>query len=502
MPRPVPPAPEVALNWSSDVARDFGEAALDLWAEFVERLPSDLPVVRDHELDQVRDAVCIDVPDEAMAWDDIFSHLRTVTLEESVYPGHPSFVAYISGAGTVPGAVADLIASGLNQNVGGWRLSPAATEIERHLAEWFAAKLGLPAGSSGYITTGGANVNLIGLTVARHVKAGWDVRADGLRGGPQLVVYTSSESHDTVDRATQILGLGSRGVRRIRVDDEYRMDVKALVEAIKQDLIRGHRPICVVGTAGTTGTGAIDPLDEIADVCKAHDLWFHVDAAYGGAAAMTDQLGHLFKGIERADTMGFDPHKWLYTPIAGACFLARDPRILREVFAVDASYIIEQGDVDGSGRNVGYMGPGFSRQFGALKIWVSLLAHGWKPYQDRIAHDVALAKYLEELAEYEPQLEVMTPQSLSITTFRFVPLDLAYREEASVYLDELNESILHSLESGGKVLPSNAVVRGSVAIRACVVNFRTEGDTMDLLVAETLRIGRLRDDEMRPESLR
>ena len=499
---PIPPPPNDALNWSSEDAREFGGAALDIWTELVERLSADLPVVIDHDSDRVREAVCIDIPDQPMALDDIFSHLRTVVFEESIYPGHPSFVAYISGAGTVPGAAADLIASGLNQNVGGWLLSPAATEIERHLAEWFASKLGFPTGSSGYITTGGAMVNLIGLTVARHVKAGWDVRASGMRNGPQLVVYTSAESHDTIDRAAQILGLGSRGVRHIRVDDEHRMEIDALVEAIEEDLDLGHRPICVVGTAGTTGTGAIDPLNEIADVCESNDLWFHVDAAYGGAAAMTDQLKHLFRGIERADTMGFDPHKWLYTPIAGACFIARNPEILRDVFAVDASYIIEQGDVDGSGRNVGYMGPGFSRQFGALKIWVSLLAHGWQPYQDRISHDVALAKYLEELADYEPELELMMPHSLSIATFRFVPLDLVERPEASEYLDELNESILHSLESGGSVFPSNAVVRGSVAIRACIVNFRTEADTMDLLVAETLRIGRSRDAEIRPESLR
>ena len=264
-----------------------------------------------------------------------------------MYPGHPGFVAYISGAGTVPGAAADLIAAGLNQNTGGWRLSPAATEIEQHLVKWFARRLGMPDGSTGYITSGGAMTNLIGLTLARSQHAGWDVRADGMRAGPQLTMYMSSEVHDTIDRAAQMLGIGDAGVRHVGTDDGLRMDVAGLRAAIDADLAVGLRPIAVVGSAGTVGTGAIDPLTSIADVCAEYGLWFHVDAAYGGPAALTDQLRPLFDGIERADSLGFDPHKWLYTPHAGACLLVREPAHLAEAFAVEASYIVTDDDHTG-----------------------------------------------------------------------------------------------------------------------------------------------------------
>ncbi|MCP3860906.1 MAG: aspartate aminotransferase family protein, partial [Phycisphaeraceae bacterium] len=195
-----------------------------------------------------------------MPVDDLVDHLRRVVFQESMYPGHPGFVAYISGAGTVPGAAADLIAAGLNQNAGGWRLSPAAGEIELHLMRWFAERLGMPEGSSGYVTSGGAMANLIALTVARSRHAGWDVREAGMRAGPQLTVYVSSEVHDTVDRAVQMLGIGTAGIRHISADEDLRMDVAALRSAIDTDLSDGRRPIAVVGSAGTTGTGAIDPL--------------------------------------------------------------------------------------------------------------------------------------------------------------------------------------------------------------------------------------------------
>jgi len=346
------PAPERALDWSPVDARAFGEGALDIWTELIDRLHGDLPVARNRSAAEVRNTVAQEIPAEPMPIEDLFAHLREVVFEESMYPGHPGFVAYISGAGTVPGAAADLIAAGLNQNTGGWRLSPAATEIEQHLVKWFAQRLGMPEGSTGYITSGGAMTNLIGLTLARSQNAGWDVKAEGMRAGPQLTAYVSSEVHDTIDRAAQILGIGNAGIRHIATDEQFRMDVDALRAAIDADLADGLRPIAVVGTAGTTGTGAIDLLSSVADVSDEYGLWFHVDAAYGGPAALTDQLGFLFDGIERADSVGFDPHKWLYTPLAGACLLVRDPAHLAEAFAVEASYIVTDDDHTGWGINV------------------------------------------------------------------------------------------------------------------------------------------------------
>ena len=494
------PAPERALDWSPAEARAFGDHAIDIWTELLERLHDDLPVARNRSAGEVAGAVTLPIPSEPMPIQGLVDHLRHVVFEESMYPGHPGFVAYISGAGTVPGAAADLIAAGLNQNSGGWRLSPAASEIEQHLMMWFAARLGMPEGSSGYVTSGGAMVNLIALTAARSRHAGWDVREAGMRAGPQLTVYVSSEVHDTVDRAVQMLGIGTAGIRHIPTDEGLRMDVAALRSAIDTDLANGNRPIAVVGSAGTTGTGAIDPLDAIGDVCAEYNLWFHVDGAYGGAAALTEPLRHLFTGIGRADSVGFDPHKWLYTPIAGACLLVRDPAILKETFAVDASYIVDD-DTTGWGTDIYALSPHFSRPFAALKIWVSLLAHGWAAYERRITHDVALARYLHELVIDHPELDPMTPPGLSISCFRYVPTDLAVRSEADEYLDTLNERVMFELQLGGRVFPSNAIVGGRFALRSCIVNYRTEADTMDELAAETIRLGRDLDAELRPAHL-
>jgi len=494
------PAPERALDWAPADAQAFGDEALDIWTELLGRLHNDLPVARNRSTAEVADAVTLPIPAEPMPVDGLVDHLRRVVFEESMYPGHPGFVAYISGAGTVPGAAADLIAAGLNQNAGGWRLSPAASEIEQHLMRWFAQRLGMPKGSSGYVTSGGAMVNLIALTVARSRHAGWDVREAGMRAGPQLTVYVSFEVHDTVDRAAQMLGIGTAGIRHITTDESLRMDVAALRSAIDTDLSNGHRPIAIVGSAGTTGTGAIDPLDAIADVCAEYNLWFHVDGAYGGAAALTEPLRHLFTGIERADSIGFDPHKWLYTPIAGACILVRDPADLKETFAVDASYIVDD-DSTGWGDDIYALSPHFTRPFAALKIWVSLLAHGWNAYERRISHDVALARYLHELAINHPELEPMTEPGLSITCYRYVPPDLAERSDADDYLDALNERVMFELQLGGRVFPSNAIIGGRFALRSCVVNYRTEADTMDELAEETVRLGRDLDIELRPAHL-
>jgi aromatic-L-amino-acid decarboxylase len=484
------------LNWSESQAREFVGMAAGIWTELVDRLERDLPVARGEDSKSVRTAIALDVPSHPLDLEAIEEYLRDFVFSHSMYPGHPGFLGYVSGAGTVPGAAADLVASGLNQNSGGWRLSPAATELEHHLGEWFAQKVGLPRGSGGFMVSGGAMANLVGVQLARLEKAGWDVREAGLLPGPQLVIYVSTETHVTVDRAAEISGLGRAGVRHIPTDAELRMDVDALRSTIEADLDTGHKPIAVIATAGTTATGSIDPLDQIADICEELDLWMHVDGAYGGAAAMTRDLAPLFAGIERADSVGFDPHKWLYTPIAGACVLVRDFGVLHNAFGLHASYIVEDPETTGWGQDMAFLTPNFTRPFSALKVWVSLLAHGWDAYERRIAHDVELTRYLEHLVREEPELELITPQRLSIATFRYRPTEVAADPSHDPYLNELNERIMFDLEFEGKVYPSNAVVNGRFAIRSCIVNFRTEAEQMETLVADTVRFGRLRHAEM------
>ncbi|HEU5184922.1 MAG TPA: pyridoxal-dependent decarboxylase [Gemmatimonadaceae bacterium] len=483
-------APVRDLDWTPEQAGELGGEVVALWTEFLSRL-RERPVAHAKSADEVRAAVTRDVPDEPMPVAELAEYLRTLVFDNSTLTGHPGFMAYISGAGTVPGAAADLIAAAINQNVGGWRLSPGATEIELHLMRWFAARLGLPATAGGFVTSGGAMAALYGLAVARDLRAGWDVRQQGVAAGPRLTLYASSEVHTVNARACDILGLGAEALRLIPVDGALRMRMDALRDAIARDRAAGSQPLAVIATAGTVATGAIDPIHAIAELCDEQRLWLHVDAAYGGIAALTDELHPLFAGIERANSVALDPHKWLYTPHSGGAIIVRDQRDLARAFGVDPSYVHEDKEYTRRGLDFYAHAPTFSRGFHALKVWVSLLAHGWAAYQRRIAHDVALARYLFDRAAEHEELETVGPSpELSIACFRYVPPELRGDPAAEPYLNALNERLMAELQLGGRVFPSNAVIDGRFAIRACVVNFRTEVADMNELVAEAVEKGR------------
>ncbi|MGQ0538395.1 MAG: pyridoxal phosphate-dependent decarboxylase family protein [Gemmatimonadaceae bacterium] len=478
------------LAWDADRARALGSEVVALWGELLERLAS-LPVGRRATAGDVRAAVTRPVPNEPLPMEELIGTLRTIALEQSTYTGHPRFMAYISGAGTIPGAAADLLAAALNQNVGGWRLSPAATEIELHLGRWFASRLGLPRTAGGYVTSGGAMAAFMALKAARDARAGWSIRELGARAGPPLTFYASDQVHDVNTRAADMLGLGRNAVRMIQCDSGLRMRVDALRSAVGRDIDNGHKPIAVIATAGTVATGSIDPIDEIADVCAEYGLWLHVDAAYGGIAALTDVLRPLFQGIERADSVALDPHKWLYTPHSGGVVVVRDMQSLANAFSIDPSYVYEDKELTGRGTDLLTLGPHFSRGFHALKIWVSLLAHGWDAYQRRIAHDVALARHLYDCAAAHPELEPIGPAPvLSIACFRYVPRELRDDPSAEGYLNRLNERLMTELQLGGRVFPSNAVIDGRFALRACIVNFRTEAADVAALIEHTIEMGR------------
>jgi glutamate/tyrosine decarboxylase-like PLP-dependent enzyme len=496
------PEPVRDLAWSAARARAFVDRTADLYQELLERLP-DLPVRPPVSAEEVRRAVAISVPEESMPEDELMAYLHDVVFERSAFLGHPRFLAYISGAGTVPGAAADLLAAGLNMNVGGWQLSPCATEIELEFARWFATDVfGLPPGAGGILTSGGAMANFIALKAARDHRAGWNVRAQGVAAGPPLVLYLSTETHVVSDRAADMLGIGMENVRHVVVDEGYRMRVDELVAEIERDRAEGRRPFAVVGTAGTTSTGAIDDLPAIADVCEHEGLWFHVDAAYGGPAMLAEDLRPLFAGIERADSIAFDPHKWLYTPQSGGCVVARTMAHLAESFDADASYIAQDKEYLQTGIDLGRHGPQFSRGFWALKVWLSLLAHGRAAYARRISHDAALARYLGERVEEHPAFELVAPVGLSVTCFRYVPEDLPEGPEREAYLGRLNERLVFDMQRDGRVFISNAILGGRFVLRSCVVNFRTEAEDIDAVLEVAEELGAKIDGELRQEEIR
>jgi glutamate/tyrosine decarboxylase-like PLP-dependent enzyme len=483
---PLRPEAVPDLDWPADRARALADGAVELWQELLERLPS-LPVGRPLQEADVRAAVAIDVPEEPLGDEELLGYLRAIVFDHATYAGHPGFMAYVTGPGTPPGAVADLVASGLNENVGAWRLAPAATEIELALTRWLAARFGLPAGSGGLIVSGGAMATMIGLKLARDAALS-DVRDAGL-DGRRLAVYASEEVHVVTDRACDLLGLGRAAVRRLPTDDLYRIRVDALEQALVEGAAEGVTPMAVVANAGTVATGAVDPLPEIAEVCARAGIWLHVDAAYGGPAVLADDLRPVLAGIERADTIAFDPHKWLYTPHSGGCVLTRDLAALERSFSASASYLYQDVEATGRGIDLGALGPQFSRGFHALKVWVSLLAYGRAAYARRISHDAALARYLGELVEEHPEFELAVPVGLSICCFRYVPSGLPAGPDREEILDRLNEQLLTAIQLDGRSYCSNAVLGERFWLRACIVNFRTEAADVERLLAVAAELG-------------
>jgi glutamate/tyrosine decarboxylase-like PLP-dependent enzyme len=284
-----------------------------------------------------------------------------------------------------------------------------------------------------------------------------------------------------------MLGLGTNLVRHIPVDGDYAMDVAELSRAIERDRAAGIRPAAVIATAGTSATGAIDPLEDIATVCEAGSIWLHVDAAYGGAVMLTDAHRHLLAGVERADSVTFDPHKWLYTPQSGGCVLVRNHALLERSFGASASFLEQDRELTGRGLDFGAHGPAVSRCFDALKVWISLLAHGRRAYADRISHDIELAAYLHRRAAEHPCFEALQ-RSLSIACFRFVPEDLGDGGDRE-YLDRLNERLMHELQLDGRVYVSNAMLAEGYALRACIVNYRSETGDCDRVLDVAAELG-------------
>jgi aromatic-L-amino-acid decarboxylase len=478
------PEPVRDLDWDADRARELTGSMVDIWADLLDGM-RDLPVSRPFDAAAVAEAAALPIPAEPTSVAELVALLRPLVLEQSTLCGHPGFLAYVSGSGTVPGAAADLLAAALNPNVGGWTLSPAASELELHLTRWLAQRFGLPEGAGGLMTSGGAASNLTALKAARDARAPGDMRRDGLAAVP-LVLYTSEEAHATIAEAADVLGLGERAVRAIPTDERLSMRTDALERAIADDVAAGRHPFAVVATAGTTATGAIDPLPAVAEICARHGLWMHVDAAYGGAAVLAPELRPLLAGIERADSIAFDPHKWLYTPQSSACLLVRDPADLLRSFSIHAAYVRDDAALSGRGLNIGELGPQWSRAFLALKVWLSLAAHGTSAYGRRIAHDVELARYLDRRVREHPDLEPMCPVTLSIACYRYAPAAAGLDDAA---LDALNERLMVAIRHDGRAFPSNAELGGRYCLRACFTNHRTEADDVDALLDATLEHG-------------
>jgi aromatic-L-amino-acid/L-tryptophan decarboxylase len=431
----------------------------------------------------------------------LVSEATKLLFDHSLFNGHPRFFGYITSSPAPIGMFGDFLAAALNQNVGAWRLAPLATEIEGQAVRWIAELIGFPSNCGGLLVSGGNMANFVCFVAARAARARaiggpqgapWDVRKEGLsREERPLLVYASMETHTWIQKAADLFGLGTDAIRWIATDDEQRMDPSALRRRIEQDLQLGNRPFLVVGTAGSVSTGAIDSLPDIAAICREHELWFHVDGAYGALAAQAPGSPANLRALGDADSVAVDPHKWLYAPLEAGCALVRDADKLRSAFSYHPTYY----HFDDQVVNYHDYGPQNSRGFRALKVWLALRQVGRAGYLKMIGDDMLLARHLHQILARHPEFEAMT-QSLSITTFRYVPPDLRPQlgsEKVENYLGQLNQNLLAAVEKSGEAFLSNALVGGTFALRACIVNFHTSLGDIEALPLLLSRLGKEAD---------
>jgi aromatic-L-amino-acid decarboxylase len=386
-------------------------------------------------------------------------------------PGNARFFAYVLGSGEPVAALGDLYASVLNQNVTAWRSAPAAVTIERAVVGWLAGAVGC-AGFTGSLTGGGSSANLMGLAMAREARA--PANQDGAR---PCAVYASAEVHMSVPKALAILGTGRANLRLIAVDEAFRMRADALERAIEQDRHAGVQAIAVVATAGTTGTGAVDPLREIARIAQAHGLWLHVDGAYGALAALA--VPQLFAGLSQADSISLDAHKWLYQPLDCGALLYRDAGAARAAFAYTGQYARTLTDDPIEGFAFFEESLELSRRFRALKLWLSLRYHGVAQFREAMRQDLRHAQLLARLITAEPALELLAPVELSTVCFR-------WKDAAAGQANQRNAAILREISRRGRVCLSNASIRGAFALRACIINHRSTDADIAAVVEEVL----------------
>ncbi|MEO3416763.1 aspartate aminotransferase family protein [Roseovarius sp. CAU 1744] len=442
----------------------------------------DRPVWREMP-EQVRKAFASPTPERPQPLPDVYRELQELLMPYPMGNIHPRFWMWFMGAGSFSGALAEFIAAVDGSNLGGGNNAAALMDLQ--VVDWLKQMTGFPESAGGTLVSGGSMANIIGLTAARTAMAGIDVRAEGVAAMPQqLRYYGSEQAHSCHQKAVELLGLGNRALRRVPTGPDFRMDVSALQDMIAEDRKAGHRPACVIATAGTVNTGAIDDLPEIGALCRKEGLWFHVDGCIGALAAIAPENGRLVRGLETADSMALDPHKWLHVPFEAGCALVRDANTHRNTFAVHPEYLEEKPRGIAAGEYLHDYNLQTSRAFRALKIWLTLKEHGTEKFGRLIDQNIAQAHYLSGLIERAPNLQMMAPTTLNIVCFRFDPGALQEAE-----LRELNTEIMLRMQETGIAAVSDTSVAGHHCLRVAICNHRTKREDLDLLVQEVSRVG-------------
>jgi aromatic-L-amino-acid decarboxylase len=466
--------------------RKLGHIMIDDMVDYIETI-RERPVWQ-HVPEQVKVHFRHSVPHDPQSPEEIYKEFVEKVLPYPMGNIHPRFWGWILGTGTVMGAYAELLTASMNTNTGGGA-NHIAIHVEKQVIDWIKEMLGYPQSASGLLTSGCSAANIIGLAVARNAKANFDVRRKGLQHLPRsMVLYASKEIHSSIQKAVELLGLGNEALRRLPINNYYQIDLQILKETIAKDREDGHMPFCIVGAAGTTNTGSVDDLDALADLCQQENLWFHVDGAFGAWANLAPRAREKVAGIQRADSLALDLHKWMYMPYEIGCILVRNEEQHRKAFALTPDYLAHgEGKLGLTGWDLPWFSDysfQLSRGFRALKAWMSLKEHGSRKYARVIQQNIDQAHCLAELIEASPELELSAPVTLNIVCFRYIAPEMN-----NVSLDELNKRIIIELQEKGLAVLSGTVVKGRYVLRVANANHRSRREDFEVLVREVIRIG-------------
>ncbi|HEX4696532.1 MAG TPA: pyridoxal-dependent decarboxylase [Candidatus Udaeobacter sp.] len=466
------------LEPSAEEIRDWGNRVTELMADYLTDLRN-RRVYRKMSSREIRGRLDATLPVTGSDFGELLEIFRDSIIPFSRQNAHPRMFGYVQSPGTAIAAFADLLASMLNANLTVWRSAPAPVELERLTIDWIRQILGFNAGAGGLFVSGGSMANFAALAAARQTK---NCSLDRLR------IYASSETHFSIAKAAALLGIERKNVQHVGIDERFRMRVDELVAKITTDLSAGFIPFCIVANAGTVNTGAVDRLADIREVADRFQIWMHVDGSYGAFAVLAKSVRELFAGLERADSIALDPHKWLYLPVDVGCVIYRDAMAARAAFIHEAEYTRIIGEEADEAFAYWDYGPELSRRFRALKVWMLLKGVGLASLSEAIENNIACARYLESMVRASDDFEMAAEVELSIFCFRHVPAQL--RGELPEAIDAFNEHLLVALQRDGSSYLSNATLGGRFALRGCVLNYRTTLRDMEILLDDLRRVAK------------
>ena len=456
-----------------DLFIKYSRQTADWIAHYLENM-NEYPVLSRTKPGEIKSSIPKSPPAKPEPFENVLRDFQKIIIPGITHWNHPRFFAYFSITGSYPGIIGEFLSSALNVNAMLWKSSPSATELEEVVLDWLRQMVGLPEQFEGVINDSASVGSMCAMAAAREA-INLQIREKGLAGRselPQLRAYSSEEAHSSIEKAAIVLGLGQQGMRKIPTDPTFRMDVHALEKSVKSDLDAGVKPVCVIATIGTTSTTSVDPVKQIAEICSKYGIWLHVDAAYGGAAAILPQMRPQFAGWENADSIIINPHKWLFTPIDCSVLYCKHPETLKQAFSLTPEYLRTTGT--GEEKNMMDYGISLGRRFRALKLWMIIRALGIEGIANAIKDHVTYAQRLAELIEHHPDFQLLAPVPFSTLVFRFSPKNLPTSKPLSnSEINNLNEKLLEAVNETGRTFLSHTKLREKFGIRLAIGNLKT-----------------------------